>query len=104
MVSQLKILLVLAIGSSMYQASNEHEVRAKAREHVYAAQAFLFNDVEKSYHNVESVQVQCLLLLARQTLDVGGDLIWSLMGLVAHSAIQVGLHRDPEHFKRFSTL
>lgn len=102
--SQFKVLLVLAIGSSIYQAGNENDIRALGRDYIYAAQSFLFNSVEKGYHNFESLQVQCLLVLARQVLNVGGDVIWSLIGFVAHSAMQIGLHRDPERFRTFSVL
>lgn len=58
--------------------------------------------MEKDSLGISGLQVQCLLILARQSLAVGGDLMWIAMGTLLHTAIQLGLHRDLKHFSKMS--
>jgi hypothetical protein len=60
--------------------------------------------MEKNRLSISGLQVQCLLILARHTLSVGGDLIWIAMGSLVRSAMQMGLHHDPKHFTNMSIL
>jgi hypothetical protein len=97
--------LVVAISSSLYrEARDAEQVRSAARQWVYAAEDWLSGPIEKDRLSIDGLQVQCLLMLARQTLAVGGDLIWIAMGTLVRTAIQLGLHRDPKHFTKMSVL
>jgi hypothetical protein len=103
---QLKVQLVIAIGSSVYRGGGEEEAnfRSLAAQWVYAAQTWLAGPLEKDRLTISGLQVFCLLILARQILSVGGDLIWISMGTLHRTAMQMGLHRDPKHFPKMSVL
>ncbi|KIW26575.1 uncharacterized protein PV07_09659 [Cladophialophora immunda] len=104
-ISQLKIQLVTALGMIIHQDTiNTTDVYSTARQWLYAAQEWLSGPLKKSRISIGSLQVQCLLILARQALSVGGDTAWISMGLVVRTAMQMGLHRDPKHFKRMGIL
>ncbi|KAL4961888.1 putative C6 transcription factor [Aspergillus stella-maris] len=46
------------------------------------------------------LQVQCLLMIARQALAVDGDVVWLSSGSLIHSATIMGMHRDPARFAK----
>ncbi|KAF7588381.1 hypothetical protein BBP40_005774 [Aspergillus hancockii] len=54
---------------------------------------------EKSRLNVPSLQIHCLLLLARQVAPVSSDLVWVSAGTLLRTAMHMGLHIDPRHIK-----
>jgi hypothetical protein len=108
-VLQLKVKLIVAIGSSLHQRSLEdHDVatsfRSTACQWVHDAQQWLAAPAEKERLSIDALQVHCLLILARQVLDFGGDLVYTAMGNVVRTALQMGLHRDPRQFKKMTPL
>lgn len=99
-----KLLVVLAIGVAV---SNEHRtspLRSAARQWVYAAQQWLSAPLEKSRMNVNGLQIGCLLQLARETVGIGADLLWTSASTLVGAAMQLGYHRDPKHFPGMSIL
>ncbi|RDW58451.1 hypothetical protein BP5796_12381 [Coleophoma crateriformis] len=102
--SIMKILLTMAIGSCFYQDEDSGSLRARAQQWVSAAQIWVSAPLEKARLNVSVLQVHCLLLLARQTNAVGGDLTWISAGSLLRTAFLIGLHRDPKYFPRMSIL
>jgi hypothetical protein len=104
-VLQLKIQLVAAIGSIIRQDIIETtDIYTTARQWLYVAQEWLSGPMKKNRISIGSLQVQCLLILARQVLAVGGDIVWISLGTVVRTAMQMGLHRDPKHFKKMGIL
>ncbi|KAJ3569636.1 hypothetical protein NPX13_g6015 [Xylaria arbuscula] len=104
-VTILKIQLVIAIGSSLCpNMSDSIKVRRLACQWLHAAQDWLSGPIEKDRLSIDSIQVHCLLILARQVLSVGGDLSWVSMGVLLRTAMQIGLHRDPKHFLGMSNF
>ncbi|KIW11058.1 hypothetical protein PV08_10357 [Exophiala spinifera] len=104
-VLKLKIQLVTAIGIAIRQAPIDvPDVYTMARQWLYAAQEWLSGPMKKNRISIESLQLQCLLILARQALAIGGDIVWISMGTVVRTAMQMGLHRDPKHFKKMGIL
>ena len=100
-----KLLLVMAIGSCFYQdANNDDTLRSLVPQWVYAGQWWLSAPSEKSRLNLAGLQVHCLMLLARQTNALGGDLIWISAGSLLRTAFNMGLHRDPKYFPKMSTF
>ncbi|GFG09665.1 uncharacterized transcriptional regulatory protein C139.03 [Aspergillus udagawae] len=104
---RLKVLLVIGIGSSLY----DHGDRAAAlrnidlvQQWIYAAQTWLSGPLEKDRLGISGLQIYCLSILARQIFSIGGDTIWISIGSLVHSAMQVGLHRDPKHLPVISVL
>lgn len=104
-VVKLKIQLVAAIGIVIHRDPTDNpDTYSMARQWLYAAQDWLCGPVKKNRISIDSLQVQCLLILARQALAVGGDIVWISMGTVVRMAMQMGLHRDPKHFKKMGIL
>lgn len=104
-VIKFKIQLVIAVGYSIYQAPNDSGMMdSTARQWIYAAQAWISAPMEKDRLSISGLQVQCLLIVARQCLSVSGDLIWIAMGTLTRTAMQMGLHRDPRLFAKMSLL
>jgi hypothetical protein len=107
-VTTLKVQLVIAIGSGLSGVeelpSSSRDAHQSACRWVFAAQDWLAAPLEKDRLNLDCIQIQCLLLLARQVLSIGSDLCWVAMGTLLRCAIQLGLHRDPKHFPSMSIL
>ncbi|KAJ9639822.1 hypothetical protein H2204_003615 [Knufia peltigerae] len=102
---RLKVQLVIAIGSSLSpKRIAGAETRSMASHWIYAAQNWLAGPLEKDRFTISGLQVHCLLILARQILSIGGDLIWVSMGTLLRTAMQMGLHRDPKAFPKMSIL
>lgn len=100
-----KIQLVIALGCSIYHESDKlDQVYSAACQWVCAAQAWLSAPLEKDRIGISGLQIQCLLILARQCLSISGDLIWVAMGTLVRTAMQMGLHVDPSHFDDMSVL
>jgi hypothetical protein len=71
---------------------------------VHAAQSWLAGPLEKSHLSLEALQVHCLLLLARQVLSIGGDIIWTSAGALMNQAFHMGLHHDPSNLPGIDLL
>lgn len=100
-----RTLLIMAIGTIFLpDSAKATSLRATARQWVYAAQQWLSAPLEKSRMNIIGLQTQCLLNLARETIVVGSDLIWSSIGTLIRTAMQLGYHRDPHTFGSISPL
>ncbi|KAI1770005.1 hypothetical protein F4818DRAFT_450682 [Hypoxylon cercidicola] len=107
-VTTLKVQLVIAIGSGLSEGemlpSSSRGIHQTACRWVFAAQDWLSAPLEKDRLRLDCIQIQCLLMLARQVLPVGSDLCWVTMGTLLRCAIQLGLHRDPKNFPSMSIL
>ncbi|KAI8946843.1 hypothetical protein F4801DRAFT_39738 [Xylaria longipes] len=102
---RLKILLVIAIGSSLCDEDGpDSELRGRVQQWIYTAQAWLSGPLEKDRLDIQGLQIHCLAMLARQIFSVGGDLVWMSMGSLIHRAMQIGLHRDPKHLPTMPLL
>ncbi|EXJ57851.1 uncharacterized protein A1O5_12409 [Cladophialophora psammophila CBS 110553] len=103
----LQIQLVPAIGSSIFLESSQDDpipTRSLVYQWVQSAYNWLSGPTEKGRLSIDGLQVQCLLVLARQVLAIGADLLYITMGHVIRMAIQMGLHRDPRHFHKMTPL
>lgn len=102
-----KVLLVIAIGSSLYDHGDSTAALGNMetiRPWIYAAEAWLAGPLEKDRLDIGGLQIYCLAILARQIFSIGGDLVWMSMGSLVHRAMQIGLHRDPKHLPSVSVL
>lgn len=97
------ILLVMAIGTIFYDNTTYAvDLRSKALEWIHGAQSWLSGPSRKNRLAITGLQVQCLLLIARQTNFVGPDLVWISAGSLVRTAINMGLHRDPGNYPKMS--
>ncbi|TAQ84786.1 hypothetical protein B7494_g6891 [Chlorociboria aeruginascens] len=102
----IKFILVIAIGTTFVDDDDADKcsLRSTARQWIHFAQQWLSAPLEKSRMNLSGLQVQCLLILARETIGVGMDLVWISAGTLVRTAIQLGYHRDPRRFPGISIL
>lgn len=104
---RLKVLLVIGIGSSLYDHGDTAVVHSnidQVQQWIYPAQTRLSGPLEKDRLDISGIQVSCLSVLAREIFSIGGDTIWISIGSLIHSAMQLGLHRDPKHLPAISVL
>lgn len=93
----------MAFGTYFYEGpAYEADLRSNASRWIYAAQSWLSAPFHKAQLNVPSLQVHCLLLLARQTNSMGHDLVWIPAGSLFRTAIHMGLHRDPSELSKYA--
>lgn len=89
-----QLKLVLAIGATVYD--DTYSLRPDAVRWVYEAQTHLSEPEFKARLTIQSLQTHVLLLLARQTANIGGSLVWMSAGELLRTAMFMGLHKDPE--------
>lgn len=100
-----KLLLVMAIGTNFYQDPAEYStLRSSSSQWIYAAQSWLSSSFEKFRINLIGVQIHCLLILARQTNAIDGDLTWISAGSLLRTAMLTSLHRDPSHLPKMTVF
>lgn len=97
-----QLKLVLAIGATLYDTT--FSMRIEATRWVYEAQSWLMSPAFKSKLGICFLQNNILVLLARELVDVGGELIWISAGAVVRSAVYMGLHKDPAQLRTMSIL
>ncbi|MBV33932.1 MAG: hypothetical protein CMP47_00440 [Rickettsiales bacterium] len=97
-----QLKLVLAIGSTTYD--EQFSLRAPAIRWIYEAQTWLCTPNSKTRLNIQSLQINILLLLAQEIVDVCGDLTWISAGTLYRRAVYMGLHRDPAGLPRRTTF
>ncbi|KAL7923073.1 fungal-specific transcription factor domain-containing protein [Trichoderma austrokoningii] len=87
--------LVMALGTTVYD--DFFSLRPMATQWIFEAQMWLMVPPEKKRMNIEGIQIQCLLLLAKSTCNAGVDMVWMMAGNLVRNAMFVGLHRDPQY-------
>jgi len=100
MVFLVQLKLVLAIGAVTYDET--FSLRASAIHWVHGAQNWLSNPQFKSQLNIQSLQTNILLLVAREVTNVSGELVWISAGSLFRTAVYMGLHKDPAHLSQKS--
>lgn len=93
--SLLLVLVMSAAGILHSDAEVCREVAAKTPTWIHISQTWLSAPLEKDRLTLKGIQINCLLLLARQVNRVGADLIWISTGSLLRMAMQMGLHQDP---------
>jgi hypothetical protein len=97
-----KMLLVMAVGTCFYQGEGEDELRSQAQRWIHSAESWTAARLGKSQLAISTIQINCLLILARQTNIVSGESTWIRSGNLLRIAFSMGLHRDPKHFPKLS--
>jgi hypothetical protein len=101
-----KFILTMAIGSCIYNGGDEvrKSLRIAAAWAIRNADAWQCGTVNKHRLNLDTIQIYCLVLLARQTsaVEFGDDLVWISAGSLLRTSFIMGLHRDPTLFPDLS--
>jgi hypothetical protein len=95
-----QLKLVLAIGAIFYD--EDCSLRANATRWIYEAQTWLSSPNFKSRLGIQYLQTSILLLLARELVDVGSELVWISAGALLREAIYIGLHKEPSKLPRMN--
>lgn len=97
-----KLLAVMAVGSTFYhpeaKPTGRESIHYTATRWTMAVQSWVTSVFVGVNINYDLLQIQCLLILARQTDATDGDLTWIALGSVTRSAMTMGLHRNPRRF------
>lgn len=94
--------LVLAIGAATYDEN--FTLRPSATRWVYEAVTWLSDPALKHRLGLQYLQIHTLLLIAREVVAVGEDLVWISAGSLLRAAMLMGLHRDPVHLPARSSF
>ncbi|KAJ4337795.1 hypothetical protein N0V95_008227 [Ascochyta clinopodiicola] len=100
----LKIMLVCAIGVPFYSGVDQPRLRVTCAKWIQAAESWLAAPHAKSRLNMAGLQIQILVLLAKQICNVEGDHVWIAAGALLRTAMYLGLHRDPSYFGKINTF
>ena len=93
--------LVFAIGAAVYD--EQFSLRTSAVQWVYEGQTWISDpDFKSKLLNLRALQINILLLLAREMTGVGEHVNWVSAGALMRSAMFMGLHRDPEFLPKRS--
>ncbi|PMD42934.1 putative C6 transcription factor [Hyaloscypha variabilis F] len=98
----IQVKLVFAVGAITYD--DHFSLRTSAIHWVHEAQNWLAKPDFKSRLNIQSLQTEILLVLARETVNVGGELVWISAGALFRAAVCMGLHRDPTNLSKRTPL
>ncbi|KAF2137397.1 uncharacterized protein K452DRAFT_110620 [Aplosporella prunicola CBS 121167] len=93
-----QLKLVFAIGATTYD--EQFSLRTSAIRWVYEAQTWISEPEFKARLGIQFLQINVLLLLARELVGVGGDSVWVSAGALLRRAVSMGLHRDPAHLPK----
>lgn len=101
-----KLLASMAIGSCFFTPATKlngtESLHQAAARWIMAVQSWVTSVFVGSNINFDILQVQCLLMIARQTDSTDGDAVWITAGPLTRSAMMMGLHRDPQRFPHIS--
>ncbi|KAF9691059.1 hypothetical protein EKO04_010937 [Ascochyta lentis] len=100
----LKIMLVCAIGVPFYTGADQPRLRVTCAKWIQAAESWLAAPHAKSRLNMAGLQIQILVLLAKQICNIEGDHVWIPAGSLLRTAMYLGLHRDPSYFGKINTF
>jgi hypothetical protein len=98
---KVQMQLCMAVGTCFQE--DVVALRQVAIQWIYEAQ-FWLAPPEKSRMTLGTLQIMCLLHLARETCGIGGDLTWISSGSLMRCAMYMGLHHDPDHLGDMSIL
>ncbi|PLN80381.1 putative C6 transcription factor [Aspergillus taichungensis] len=104
MVFLAKLLALMAASSGFFspttRLSEKETLHTAAAGWVVAVDAWLTSTLVNSSINFNMLQIQCLLLIARQAGANDDDLVWIASGSLVRSAMMMGLHRSPSRFPK----
>ncbi|KAJ5771158.1 uncharacterized protein N7511_003209 [Penicillium nucicola] len=87
-----QLKLVLAIGTITYD--DDFTLRSWATHAVYEAQTWASEPEYKARLGIPFLQIQVMLLIARELVGVDGRMVWVSAGALMRTAMYMGLHRD----------
>ena len=106
MVFLAKLLALMAASSCFFGPTtrlNETDtLHSSASAWIISVQSWIASSFVSSTINLDMLQIQCLLMIARQADATDGDLVWISSGSLMRSAMTMGLHRSPSYFGKMT--
>ncbi|KAF9889521.1 hypothetical protein FE257_007231 [Aspergillus nanangensis] len=106
MVFVAKLLAMMAASSCFFSPTtrlNEKDtLHTAAVGWILAVQSWIASSFVSSAIDFNILQIQCILMIARQADATDGDLVWISSGSVIRTAMTLGLHRNPSRFPKVS--
>jgi hypothetical protein len=97
-----QLKLVMAIGAASYDET--FSMRNSANRWVYEAHTWLSEPVYKPRLDLQTLQTNLLILIARELLNIGAPEVWISAGALYRRLIYMGLHRDPSDLPGIPTF
>ncbi|KAE8415395.1 hypothetical protein BDV36DRAFT_285413 [Aspergillus pseudocaelatus] len=101
-----KLLAVMAASSCFFSPTtrlNEKDtLHSAAGGWIMAVQSWISSINVSSTIDFNMLQIQCILILARQADATDGDVVWISSGSLIRSAMMIGLHRNPARFPKMT--
>ncbi|KAF7592394.1 hypothetical protein BBP40_000312 [Aspergillus hancockii] len=101
-----KLLAVMAASSCFFSSTtrlNEKDtLHSAAGGWIMAVQSWIASINVSSMIDFNMLQIQCILILARQADATDGDVVWVPSGSLIRSAMMIGLHRNPARFPKMT--
>jgi hypothetical protein len=101
-----KLLAVMAASSCFFSPTtrlNEKDtLHSAAGGWIMAVQSWIASINVSSTIDFNMLQIQCILILARQADATDGDVVWISSGSLIRSAMMIGLHRSPARFPKMT--
>lgn len=99
-----QLLAICAAGSCFYVPlpgqDQRDEYQQPAMKWILAVQSYISCTFVSPAVDLQMIQTQCLLLVARLGVASDGDVSWASSGSLIRSAMTMGLHRDPTRFRK----
>ncbi|THC93032.1 hypothetical protein EYZ11_007486 [Aspergillus tanneri] len=101
-----KLLALMAASSCFFGPTtrlNENDtLHRSASAWIISVQSWVASSYVSSTITLDMLQIQCLLLIARQSDATDGDVVWISSGSLIRSAMTMGLHRSPSMYERMT--
>lgn len=101
-----KLLALMAASSCFFGPTtrlNETDtLHSSASAWIISVQSWIASSFVSSTINIDMLQIQCLLMIARQADATDGDVVWISSGSILRSAMTMGLHRSPSYFGKMT--
>ncbi|PWY69731.1 hypothetical protein BO70DRAFT_365661 [Aspergillus heteromorphus CBS 117.55] len=101
-----KLLALMAASccflSPTTKINGEGRLYETAAEWIAGVRSWVTSMLVSSTIDFSILQIECLLMIARQADAVDGDIVWISSGSLIRTAMTMGLHRDPHRFPKMT--
>ncbi|PWY65009.1 C6 transcription factor [Aspergillus sclerotioniger CBS 115572] len=101
-----KLLALMAASccflSPTTKINGEGPVYQTAAEWIAGVRSWIASTLVSSTIDFNILQIECLLMIARQADAIDGDIVWISSGSLTRTAMTMGLHRDPHRFGKMT--
>ncbi|PYH97301.1 hypothetical protein BO71DRAFT_417160 [Aspergillus ellipticus CBS 707.79] len=101
-----KLLALMAASccflSPTTKINGEGKLHETAAEWIAGVRSWVTTMMVSSTIDFNILQIECLLMIARQADAIDGDIVWISSGSLIRTAMTMGMHRDPHRFPKMT--